>query len=183
VTQEDPAAAIAQLLGASEPVSFYDVARVLRPFARVDPPDAILRRLLELHAAEHLTDGAREVLDGYLRACAARHAAERRLAASPLTARSHGRTARAAAGTSLTLRLDDRPKQGWRWELVACDGPLVCRRRPSAQAHDPAALFELQLSEAGRGQVSLAEQPSGETAAPGPKPRTFTLNVVIEPRR
>src|SRR5690349_2471241 len=104
---------VASLLAADTPVTFYDVAVVVRALGAEDPPDALLTSLVKLHEAAHLTDGARGVLEQYLRTRAARHAAERELAREPLGPKAHGRTIRAKRGTTITVVLEDTKEHHW----------------------------------------------------------------------
>lgn len=170
-----------QLLTGSEPVSFYDALTIVRQARGTEPSEPLLRAMLDLHDAEHTTDGARTVLADYFRALARRQENQRRLASRPLTLKDHGKTARASVGSTLQLRLEERRSAGFRWQVETQSGGGKASRSPASHDFASTAVFDVKLHKTGELFLELFETPP-PTGAPDQRlqPRTFHLRVVIE---
>ncbi|MBI5509189.1 MAG: hypothetical protein HY903_10585 [Deltaproteobacteria bacterium] len=183
---------IAALIESGGPISFYDAMGVVRSArAEGDLREPALAALIGLHDSNIATDGAREVLGEFLRVCAGRVQEERARAARTITLDDDGMTARATAGATLALTLDERAGSGHRWEVTKVQGPAYVDRLPrdpGGVAAPPVARFRVRLPRAGLVQLSFAEAPPPGTEAdddspePGGDagPRTFVLRAVVD---
>jgi hypothetical protein len=173
--------AVGQMVGAGTPLSFYDALMVVQRARCIDElTDAALHWLIHMHDLPRTTDGARAILADFLRAQAERHADQRKRAARPLTLGDSGKTARATAGARVTLELEERRGQGYRWRVDAVRGPGSCGRRGVVPAGPPRGVFDVKLTRPGVLALKLAEDRPPEIADDDTKPRTFELRVIVE---
>lgn len=171
-----------RLLAYPEPIAFLDVLMLVRRARQLgEPSDTDLRSLLALQNAPHTTDGARKILDDYLRGCARRHETQENLGARVIRLKDSGKTARVTAGALLTLELDERRGAGWRWEISSSTGPIQVGRSPKSAESPSFAIYTVKALRKGHAELFMEEEPPpGRPPSSGEKGANFELTVEIE---
>ena len=146
-------ATLVQLCQEAEAVSFYDAWAVLRAMRHVaDVPNSIVTNLVALFDAPQATDGAKELLAGFIRSTIAKVQAQKALAERPIRLKDAGKIARAHPGITLVLQLDERRASGLFWEVTDSRGPIRCSRRLDA-SDAPSCFFDVALDGVGLARV------------------------------
>ena len=103
-----------------EHVTFVDALVLVRLYRQRQVVDeSFLSALAAWMTSPCLTDGARDVLESFLRTEGRRVVRERARSERSLGMADHGRRIRLELGSSLNVDLDRRDKLGLRWELAS----------------------------------------------------------------
>jgi hypothetical protein len=180
---------IAGLNGTGGPISFYDAMIVVRRARAVGQlRDEALTALMALHDSDIVTDGARQILNEFLKVYAERVAAERARAARPITLDDDQQTVRAAVGDILEVELTERAGLGFLWETPKSPRGVYVYRvatRPTDKPGSLVACFRVKLTQAGHVRVDLEERPPPSIEPPSdkaPKLRSFMIHLLVDQR-
>jgi len=174
---------IGSLLQCPDPISYYDAFTLTRQLRGQDPSNRVLGALIQLHDADHATDGAREVLAEFLHGFAMRQENQRLIAQRAITAKDNGKTARAMAGDRLALHLEERRAAGYRWEVEQRVGPASVKRDPASAETQSTAIFVVQLQRPGKLELLFEERPPPAGAPQDEQEnRRFGIEVIIDER-
>lgn len=169
-----------RLLAYPEPIAFLDVLMLVRHARQLgEPSDTDLRSLLALQNAPHATDGARKILDDYLRGCARRHETQENLGSRIIRLKDSGKTARVTTGTLLTLELEERRGAGWRWAVCSTTGPIQVKRSPKSGESPSFAIYHVKANRRGRAELFMEEEPP-PSRHQGAKEKGSSFELVIE---
>jgi len=172
------------MLHSGEPLSFYDAVVAVRRARKIgDLDDRCLTALIAMHDAEVATDGAREALAEFLSGYAERLVGERELGERVITLADNGKSARVAAGGTLTLHLAENAAVGFRWEVERASTGVRVQRGSRVPGAKTMVAFQVTVSRSGRARISLVEtRPASIEAAEGgvAKPASFVLAIVAE---
>jgi hypothetical protein len=175
---------IEQVLQSGEPISFYDALMIIRRARYTgELTDEALASLIALHDCQRTTDGAHQICAAFLTSYAERMARQRQLAGRPVTLADSGNLARAAAGSSLRLELEENVAEGFRWEIVKASGPIRLTRAGRIEAATPTVAIVVKLLHRGHAKLRLEEQrPTIADVEENrrSKARHFDLDILIE---
>ena len=146
---------------------------------RGEPSDTEIRSLLALQTAPHTTDGARKILDDYLRGCARRHETQENLGARVIRLKDSGKTARVPAGALLTLELEERRGAGWRWAVSSSTGPIQVTRSPKSSESPSFAIYVVRAVRKGRAELLMEEEPPPNLQR-GSSEKSSVFELVVE---
>lgn len=169
---------IADLLDVDVPVTFLDVVSVAeraRGFVWLN--DSTLAALVELHDAQHTTDGARTILAELLTSLVRRAEEERARGARTLRLIDSGKWARTRVGQTVTVALEGRRGGKGGWQLERVDGPATTEEQPRTSG-DGFTTFSVRLDEVSTALVTFTETGLG----PNDNPRRMELRLIAEPR-
>lgn len=179
---------LAQLYHEADAISFYDALAVVRLSRQTaELPELIINNLLALYHAPQSTDGAKDILGGFLKTYAQRLLQERAVGNRQLVLKDSGKVARIKAGSQLVLHLEERRASGFSWQITEISGPITCARRPDIATAATYALFHVDAAQPGRARLALREElvappalSASRRAKALPEPRLFQLDLVVE---
>lgn len=181
-----------QLTTQAESVTFLDAIRLLQQAQLVSEfPRQLWPNWHELIIAPHTTDGARTLLQDYMRRVMQQTTAQRQLSKQVIRFHASGKTLRLSIGQRTQVALNARPLAGWTWQIQSYP-PCIDMQLPT-QNDMRTTTFELTAIDVGQGDLSCVEVPTptpryrpNTTTKMTPsvasqQPRTFILNVIVEP--
>ncbi len=161
------------LRAGQEHVTFVDALVLVRLYRQRSVVDeAFLSALAGWVASPCLTDGAKEVLESFLRTEGRRVGRERARSERALGLADHGRRIRLELGSSLIFDLERRDRLGLHWELVSPGSGMTTLEQTSP---DRAGSVRIVVTPESAGACSLVLRE--ESASHWERPSTRTKEV------